>query len=320
LRRGCQFSDPFLGPIRNTQFVATGNGDINKGDHSVPTVNVLDSTMAYEESGVGTPIVFLHGNATTSRLWRNVLPAVGKPGRLISPDLIGMGASGKPDISYRFDDQARYVAAFMDTLGLGQVVLVGHDWGGPLAFDWAARNPERVVGVAFLEAIMRPLKWEEFAPSARPMFESVRTPGMGEKLVLETNAFVEQSLSRGVITGLSDADLSAYLEPYPTSESRRPLLAWPRELPLGGEPADVVARFESFDRWLATSTDVPKLLMTFDPAPGLLIGPEMAHWCNDNIAVLEIVACGPAGHHAPEDQPDAIAAAIAGWVDRHRLR
>jgi pimeloyl-ACP methyl ester carboxylesterase len=131
LRRGCQFSDPFRSSIRNTKLAATGNGDINKGDHSVPTVKVLDSTMAYEESGAGTPIVFLHGNATTSRLWRKVLPAVGKPGRLISPDLIGMGASGKPDISYRFDDQARYVAAFMDTLGLGQVVLVRARLGWP---------------------------------------------------------------------------------------------------------------------------------------------------------------------------------------------
>lgn len=286
----------------------------------MPTVEVLDSTMAYREAGTGTPIVFLHGNPTSSHLWRNVLPGIGQPGRLLAPDLIGMGDSGKPALEYSFADHARYLDAWLDVLGIDQAVLVGHDWGGALAFDWAARHPERARGVAFFETIVRPLDWEEFPASARSFFESLRTPGTGEAMALEQNVFIEQALPFGVITGLAAEDLDAYRKPYPTPESRHPLLAWPRAMPLGGQPADVVTRIEAYDRWLAASTDVPKLLLTFDPGPGTMIGPEMVKWCRGNIAALDIAACGPAGHHAPEDQPAAIAAAIAAWADRHNLR
>jgi haloalkane dehalogenase len=284
------------------------------------STRTLDSTMAYLAEGAGTPMVFLHGNPTSSYLWRNVLPGIGQPGRLLAPDLIGMGASGKPPVDYTFADHARYLDAWFDGLGIDQAVLVGHDWGGALAFDWAARHPGRARGVAFLETIVRPMDWEEFPPSARPVFESLRTPGAGEAAVLEQNLFIEQALPAGVSTGLAAEDLAAYRKPYPTPQSRRPLLAWPRAMPLGGEPADVVARVEAYDRWLAVSADVPKLLLTFDPGPGMMIGPEMAKWCRGNIAALDVVACGPAGHHAPEDQPAAIAAAIAAWADRHNLR
>jgi haloalkane dehalogenase len=284
------------------------------------TVSVLDSTMSYVDAGTGVPLVFLHGNPTSSYLWRKVLSGLDGPGRRLAPDLIGMGASGKPPVEYRFGDHARYLEAWFDAVGLEEVVLVGHDWGGALAFDWAARHPGRARGVAFLETIVRPMSWEDFPQSARPAFEALRTPGAGEAMVLDQNMFIEQALPATVATGLSDEDLDAYRKPYPDRESRRPLLAWPRALPIGGEPADVVARVEAYDRWLAASAGVPKLLLTFDPGPSTMIGPQMTQWCREHIAGLEVEACGPAGHHAPEDQPAAIAGAIAAWADRHRLR
>jgi haloalkane dehalogenase len=286
----------------------------------MPTVGVLDSTMYYEETGEGSPLVFLHGNPTSSYLWRGVLPGIGGPGRCLAPDLIGMGRSGKPDVAYRFADHARYLDAWFDALGLGGVVLVGHDWGGALAFDWAARHRDRVRGVAFMETIVRPMSWGEFPEGARPLFESLRTPGVGEAMVLDENAFIERALPGTVASGLSDEDLEAYREPYPTRESRLPLLRWPREMPLDGEPADVVGRIEAYDRWLARSPGVPKLLLAFDRGPGAMMGPKIVAWCAANVAGLEIEHCGYAGHHAPEDQPRAIAAAIAAWADRHRLR
>ncbi|HEY1700680.1 MAG TPA: haloalkane dehalogenase [Trebonia sp.] len=288
----------------------------------MPTIDVLDSTMFYQETGAGTPLVFLHGNPSSSHSWRQVLARIGQPGRLLAPDLIGMGDSGKPDVEYRFADHARYLDAWFDRLGLDDVVLVGHDWGGALAFDWAARHPDRTRGMAFMETIIRPMSWEEFPAGGRPIFEALRTPGVGEKLVLDENAFVEKTLPMTVLSGLSEEDLAVYRKPYPTRESRRPMLVWPRSMPLDGEPADVVSRIEAYDKWLASSQDVPKLMLTFDPGEpnSLMVGTDMTAWCASNISGLEIQNCGPAGHLVPEDQPEAIAAAIASWADRHRLR
>jgi haloalkane dehalogenase len=285
----------------------------------MPVLNVLDSTISYEDAGTGTPLVFLHGNPTSSHLWRHIVLAIAAPARRLAPDLIGMGRSGKPDIAYSFDDHARYLDAWFDALALDGVVLVGHDWGGALAFDWAARHPERVRGIAFMETIMRPMTWDDL-PNARPRYEALRSPGTGETKVLDENFFIEQALKATVLNGLSPEDHAVYRAPYPTRESRRPLLAWPRAMPIEGEPADVVARIEAYDVWLAESTDVPKLLLTFDgPAETLLIGEAMTAWCRANVANLEVENCGPARHIAPEDQPEAIAAAISGWIDRHDL-
>lgn len=283
------------------------------------TVDVLDSHIAYTETGDGLPVVFLHGNPTSSHLWRNVTPHVAGRARTLAPDLIGMGASGKPDIDYDFADQARYLDAWFDALDLGEVVLVGHDWGGALALDRAARHPTRVRGVVMLETMLKPLTAEELPPPARSRFEAFRTPGVGEELVLEQNVFIETAFKGGVLNPLSEADVRPYRDPYPTPESRRPLLAWPRMMPIDGEPADVVARITDYDAWLGASTDVPKLLLTFDSSPTLLIGDEMIAWSREHIAALDIEHCGPAGHHAPEDRPDAIGTAIARWLDAHGL-
>ncbi|MFD1936777.1 haloalkane dehalogenase [Nonomuraea mangrovi] len=281
----------------------------------MPYVDVLDSSIHYEDTGSGPALVFLHGNPSSSHSWRKVLPGIGAPARLLAPDLIGMGRSGKPDIAYTFADHARYLDAWFDALGLDDVVLVGHDWGGALAFDWAARHPERVRGIAFFETIVRPMSWSELGEAPRARAETMRSP-KGEDLVLDQNFFIETAYTGGVLHPLSPDEMAAYLEPYPTRDSRRPVLQWARSLPLDGEPADVAERVAAYDAWLATSSDIPKLLLTLDSSPTLLITPETAAWCKDNIAGLQIEHIGPAGHHATEDQPEAIAAAITAWVPR----
>ncbi|WP_432869762.1 haloalkane dehalogenase [Microbispora rosea] len=284
----------------------------------MPSIDVLDSAMYYEETGSGAPFVFLHGNPASSHLWRKVLPGIHADARLLAPDLIGMGRSGKPDVPYRFADHARYLDAWFDRLELEDVVLVGHDWGGALAFDWAARHPGRVRGVAFFETIVRTMSWSELGEAPRARAEAIRGPE-GEPLVLDRNFMVETAFTGGVLTPLGGEDMRPYLEPYPTRDSRRPLLEWAHSMPLDGEPADVAERVGAYAGWLASSHDVPKLLLTFDGSPTLLIGPEMAAWCAANIAGLEVEHCGPAGHHAPEDRPEAIAAAIDAWTERHGL-
>ncbi|MDT0429898.1 MULTISPECIES: haloalkane dehalogenase [Streptomyces] len=287
----------------------------------MPTLSVLGTTLHHRESGdpEGLPFVFLHGNPTSSHLWRNVLPAVAAPGRrLLAPDLIGMGESGRPDLAYSFDDHARHLDAWFDALGLTEAVLVGHDWGGTLAFDRAARLPDRVRGLAFTETIVKPLYGDEFPPAGRQLFELLRTPGVGEEMVLEKSLFVE-GLPATLATTLDPADLEVYRRAFPTPRSRRPVLEWARMMPLDGEPADVVARIEHFDAWLATSPEVPKLLVAFEPGPGAMTDRGAVAWCEENIAGLEVSHNGLAGHHSPEDRPGELAAAINAWADHHGL-
>jgi len=276
----------------------------------MPVVPVLDSTMHYEQSG-SAPFVFLHGNPGSSFSWRHVLPELDG----LAPDLIGMGRSGKPDIAYSFADHARYLNAFLDLVGLDEIVLVGHDWGGALAFDWAARHPERVRGIAFFETIVKPLSWDEYPPVAQERFKGFRAPGVGERKILEENIFITEALHATTLTELSESDYAVYAAPYPTVESRRPLLAWPRATPIDGEPANVVARVEAYDAYLA-SDPVPKLLLTFDGSPTLMIKQELTAWCEANMAALEVVHCGAAGHLALEDQPEAIGDALVAWFSR----
>lgn len=291
--------------------------------HPRKRISLLGTEISYVDAGVGDPIVFLHGNPTSSYLWRKVLPQLGGPARMLAPDLIGMGESGKPDVDYSFADHARYLDAWFDALGLGGsdgIVLVGHDWGGALGLDWARRHPGRVRGVAVLETILKPMTWAEFPAAARDRFRQLRTSGVGESMILERNLFVDEALPRTISTVLAAEDHDVYRRPYPTPESRRPLLAWPRSMPLDGEPADVVTRVRAYDEWLARTPEVPKLLLAFAGHPTLMIGPAEVEWCVASIAGLEIEHCGEAGHVAPEDRPDEIAAAISAWSDRHGLR
>jgi haloalkane dehalogenase len=283
--------------------------------HDIPT---RDSHMAYREAGSSPSAVFLHGNPTSSYVWRNVIPRVAGRARCLAPDLIGMGSSGQPDIKYRLADHAQYLDAWFEAIGLEDVVLIGYDWGGVLAMHWAERHAERVRGLAVFETFLRPMSWSEWPPRGAELFRALRTPGTGERMVLEENQFLAVSLATGVTRGLSDDDRAVYYAPYASPQSRRPLLQWPREIPIDGEPQDVVAIVRAYDAWLAASTAVPKLLLTFD-APTPLGTPAIVEWACSHISALDIVALGPAGHHAPEDLPHEIGDAIASWIDRHRL-
>lgn len=283
--------------------------------NDITTVDVLDSWMAYREQGAGPVVVFLHGNPTSSHLWRNVIPQVSDRARCLAPDLIGMGASGKPAIGYRFDDHARYLQAWLDeVVPDGDLVLVGHDWGGALAQDWAARRGAgRIRGIALIETFLRPMAWSEMVPQAAEMFRAFRTPGVGERMVLEDNLFIEGNLRR-LVPDIAERDLDAYRAAYPSPESRRPMLQWAREFPLDGEPADVVARMLAYGEWMRQSADVPKLLMTVTPAQGLA-SAEVIAWARQHFSAVQVEEVGEAGHHAPEQVPEAIGRSVARWLD-----
>src|SRR5215212_3009764 len=228
----------------------------------------LETEISYVDTGAGEPLVFLHGNPTSSYLWRNVIPHVEGLGRCLAPDLVGMGDSGAaPDGSYRFVDHARYLDAWFEALGLTNVTLVVHDWGSALGFYWAYRHPERVRGIAYMEAVVRPLSWEEWRDESRQIFQDLRSEA-GEEMVLEKNLFIEGILPSAVLRDLTEEEMNVYRRPYlEPGESRRPTLTWPRQLPINGEPEDVVSIVDDYSRWLAQS-EVPKLFVNAEPGRG----------------------------------------------------
>ena len=287
-----------------------GTGISAKDPYERRRVPVIDSEMATVDTGTGAPIVLLHGNPTSSYLWRNVIPHVEKLGRCLAPDLIGMGDSGKaPNGSYRFVDHARYLDAWFDALGLKErVTLVGHDWGSALAFHWAHRHPDRVKGIVYMEAIVQPLTWEEWPEAARRIFQGMRSPA-GEEMILRNNLFVEWILPGSVLRGLTEEEMAVYRRPYrEAGESRRPVLTWPREIPVDGEPADVVAIVGDYARWLA-STDLPKLFI--DAEPGSILVGAQREFCRSWPNQKEVSVKGI--HFVQEDSPAEIGDAIAEW-------
>ncbi|MXW31107.1 MAG: haloalkane dehalogenase [Chloroflexi bacterium] len=278
--------------------------------HPRRTVDVLDSEMTYVDTGDGDPVVFLHGNPTSSYLWRNVIPHLAGQARCLAPDLIGMGDSGKaPDGSYRFADHARYLDAWFDAVGLNErVVLVGHDWGSALGFDWACRHPERVKGVAYMEGIVRPMTWDEWPEQARNILQAMRSPA-GEEIVLQKNVFVERVLPASIMRELSEEEFAVYRRPYlEPGESRRPTLTWPRQIPLDGEPADVVELTQRYADWLAAS-DLPKLFINAEP--GIILTGAQREFCRAWPNQREVTVRGL--HFIQEDSPDEVGQALADW-------
>ena len=270
--------------------------------------------MAYVALGEGAPVLFVHGNPTSSYLWRNVMPEL--PGRCIAPDLIGMGNSEKlddiePD-TYRFTSHAAYLDAFIAAvLPVGKVTLVLHDWGSALGFDWARRHPERVAGIAYMEAIVRPFAgWEEWSPTATPIFQGFRS-AKGESMILERNMFIERVLPGSVLRGLTEAEMAVYRAPFVAPVDRWPTLTWPRQIPIGGEPADVVAIVQAYADWLSKS-DVPKLFVNAEPG-AILIGAAR-EFCRGWPNQTEVTVAG--SHFIQEDSGPEIGAAIAGWMAR----
>ena len=273
-------------------------------------IPVLDTEMAYVDVGQGDPIVFLHGNPTSSYLWRNLIPHLENSARCLAPDLIGMGSSGKSiDGSYRFVDHSRHLDAWLDSVELTRkVTLVIHDWGSALGFHWAKRHPDRIKGIAYMEAIVQPLTWETWPDQARGIFQGMRSSA-GEEMVLQKNVFVERILSGSILRGLTEEELTVYRRPYlEAGESRRPTLTWPREIPVDGEPADVVEIVASYAQWLSSS-QVPKLFVNADP--GAILTGEQREFCRTWPNQTEVTVKG--AHFIQEDSPDEIGAAIAQW-------
>jgi haloalkane dehalogenase len=284
-------------------------------DISLPKLSVLDSEMAYREAGSrDAPVaLFLHGNPTSSYIWRKIIPLVAPVAHCVAPDLIGFGQSGKPDIAYRFEDHVRYLDAFIAKIGIGSAYLVAQDWGTALAFHMAERRPDFVRGLAFMEFVRPFPTWEAFVrgSAGREIFRKFRTPGEGEKLILEENVFVERVLPGGMRRKLTDEEMAVYHAPFPTPESRRPTWRFPNEIPIAGEPADVYATMERAHAALAIST-YPKLLFSTDP--GALVSPALAEELAGKLKDCRLVKLGSGVHFLQEDHPETIGRAVAAFI------
>jgi haloalkane dehalogenase len=279
------------------------------------TVDVHDVPMAYHERGEGRPVLFLHGNPTSSYLWRDVLPELEGLGRLIAPDLIGMGDSAKlpnpgPD-TYRFTTHRDYLGGFIDKV-IGRtdsIVLVVHDWGSALGFDWANHHRGRVRGIAYMEGIVRPIvAWEEWSASATPIFQGFRSD-KGESMILERNMFVERVLPGSVLRKLTEAEMAEYRRPYLAPGDRWPTLTWPRQIPIAGEPAEVVRIAAEYSQWMAAN-DIPKLFVNAEPGAILIGAPR--DFCRSWKNQTEVTVAG--SHFIQEDSGPAIGRAVAGWM------
>ena len=279
--------------------------------HKKKETRVLGSRMAYVEHGKGRPIVLLHGNPTSSYLWRDTIPELDGLGRCIAPDLIGMGDSEKIGGLYRFADHAEYLEAFMDVVdALQDVVLVVHDWGGPLGFDWARRHAESVAGIAYMETIVTPMTWDDWPEAPKRIFEGMRSDA-GEDMVLGKNVFVERILTGSVLDPISDKDMEVYRRPYlEPGESRRPTLTWPREIPLDGTPDDVVTVVDANEAYLR-GPDVPKLFINAEP--GAILTGRQREVCRSWENQSEVTV--PGVHFIQEDSGTEIGQAVAAWME-----
>lgn len=273
-------------------------------------VSVHGARMAYVEQGEGPPVVFLHGNPTSSYLWRRVIPEVAGEGRCLAPDLIGMGDSAKVGGDYRFVDHRRYLDGFLEEVGADDgVTLVVHDWGGALGFDWANRHRDAVRALVYMETIVMPVSWADWPDAARPIFQAMRSEA-GESIVLEKNVFVERILPASVLDPLDAAVHDEYRRPFlEAGESRRPTLTWPRQIPIDGEPADTQRIVDDYAGWLAT-TPIPKLFVNAEPG-SILVGRQR-EFCRTWPNQREVTVRG--SHFIQEDSPQEIGRAIAEFL------
>lgn len=274
-------------------------------------LEVLGSKIHYIDEGQGDPILLLHGNPTSSYLWRNVIPHLISKGRCIAPDLIGMGKSDKPDLDYRFEDHYRYLLEFIDNLKLQKITLVLHDWGSGLGFHFAANHQERIKGVVFMEALIRPVSWSDFPPDFKMGFKLMRTPYVGWFMISVLNFFVKKILPQATIRALTAEEMTVYNRPYSTIESRKPVRQWPCEIPIDGKPARMQKIVHDYSTKLKEST-YPKLLLY--AVPGGLITNRGVQWCEEHLKNLTTVELGTGLHYLQEDHPHKIGHAIAEWL------
>lgn len=276
-------------------------------------IDVHGSKMHYIDEGSGDPILFLHGNPTSSYLWRNIIPHLMSMGRCIALDLIGMGKSEKPDIEYGFFDHVKYVEGFIEKMGLTNLTLVLHDWGSALGFHYAMHHEKNVKGLAFMEAILKPFSWDMFPENTKEIFKAFRTPDVGWDMIVNNNVFIEEVLfSKGIIRELTEKEKDHYREPFKTPASRKPIWRWPNEIPIEGRPADVVKSVENYNRWLQ-KTELEKLL--FYSATGAILTPQMVAWCEKNLKNLKTVDIGPGIHYLQEDNPSLIGSELKKWYN-----
>ncbi len=274
-------------------------------------VEVHGSRMHYIEAGSGDPVLFLHGNPTSSYLWRNIIPHVQSQARCLALDLIGMGKSDKPDIDYSFFDHAQYVEGFIETLGLQNLTLVIHDWGSALGFHYAMRNEANMKALVFMEAVLMPFpSWDAAPPGTQETFQAFRTPEVGWDMIVNQHMFIEQILPSMVVRDLTAAEMDHYRAPYLDPPSRKPLWRWPNEIPIAGEPAAVAAVVEEYNRKLQQS-QLPKLL--FSATPGAIIDAQAVSWCQQHLPNLHVVDIGAGIHFVQEDNPHLIGTELAKW-------
>ena len=283
-------------------------------EHNKNKISVFNKNMSYVEMGEGETILFLHGNPTSSYLWRNIMPYMKEKGRCIAPDLIGMGDSDKLDSNspgtYTFVEHRKWLDELLDILNIGnKVILVIHDWGSTLGFDWSMRNIERVAGIAYMEGIVRPISWNEWPKSSAPIFQGFRS-NAGEKMVIENNIFVEKVLPGSVLRGLTDEEMLVYKRPFINPEHRRPTLDWPNQIPIDGEPKDVTEIVQNYSEFFSNN-DIPKLFVNADPG-AILVG-EQREFCRSWPNQKEITVSG--SHFIQEDSPDLIGKGILDWLE-----
>ncbi len=275
-------------------------------------VDILGSRIHYIDEGSGDPVLFLHGNPTSSYLWRNIISRMISSGRCIAPDLIGMGKSDKPDIDYRFVDHSKYVEGFIEKMGLKNITLVIHDWGSALGFHYAMRHEDNIKGIAFMEAVIKTMEWDEFPKDFRMGFRLFRTPFIGWLMIAGMNIFVEQILPKAIVRKLSEKEMNHYREPFKNIQHRKPVWRWPNEIPINGHPADMVEIVRNYNKKLQES-DLPKLL--FYAHPGGIITLDTVEWCKDNFKNLKTVDIGEGIHFIQEDNPDLIGSELARWYN-----
>ncbi len=279
---------------------------------------VLGQNIAFYDEGNGSPVVFLHGNPTSSFLWRNVIPLVGDNYRAIAPDLIGMGDSGKPDIDYSFKDHYAYLEAFLDRLDLDNITFVLHDWGAALGFQYALNHPRKVKRIAFMEGLLPPVfpqpSFEAMGEQMGSMFRAFKDPVQGRTMIVEQNMFIETILPGFVVREMSESAMNTYRRPFLKPDSREPVLAWPRSVPIAGEPRENIEVMKGIERFM-TKTKKPMLLVY--GSPGALVNDDVKAWYESNIKNLETAYIGQALHFLQEDQPEAIGRAIKDWLRRN---
>jgi len=275
-------------------------------------IEVHGSKMHYIDEGEGDPILFLHGNPTSSYLWRNVIPHLTSKGRCIAPDLIGMGKSDKPDLAYRFEDHYKYLSAFIEKMELKNVTLVIHDWGSALGFHYANMNQDNVKAIAFMEAVILPAYWTEFPKSFKMAFKMMRAPIIGWFMVSVMNGFIEKMLPQAISREMTKEEMDHYRAPYKTIGSRKPLRQWPCEIPIDGKPADNHEVVVNFNKYLQ-KTDIPTLLIY--AKPGAILRKQQVKWCEDNMKNLTTAFMGTGLHFIQEDDPDFIGTEVAKWMD-----